>query len=87
MAERNKGGVIDEPGSTKKTKTGSWRAERPVVDTKKCVGCRKCEVRCPDDAIHVVDGKAVVDLDFCKGCGICANQCPVKAIRMEEEEK
>lgn len=87
MKELKKGGVIDKPGSTKNTKTGAWRAERPVIDKSKCIGCKQCELFCPDDAIHVKDGKAVVDLDFCKGCGICANQCPVKAIHMEAEQK
>ena len=86
MARITKGAVVTEPGSSVKNKTGSWRAERPVVSDK-CIGCGICENLCPDDAIHVVNKKAKVDLDFCKGCGICANECPVKAIRMEAENK
>ena len=81
------GAVIEEAGSTIKNKTGSWRTEKPIVDREKCNGDGRCWLFCPDDAIKIVNRKAVVYYDFCKGCGICALECPVKAIKMVKEKK
>lgn len=53
--------------------------ETYVVDTDKCIGCRKClSMGCP--AISFVDGKARIDQLQCTGCGVCVNVCPVGAI-------
>ncbi len=82
------GGIITEPGSTIKNKTGGWRALKPVWDKKKCTQCMICWQFCPDNAIPQKDGKRLeTNLEFCKGCGICAEECPVKAIKMVQEEK
>ena len=91
MAEKlefNTGAVIFEPGSTKKNKTGGWRAKRPVIDSAKCIKCGTCWMYCPDTAIKKnKNGEFEIDYDYCKGCGICANECPAKAIEMELEKK
>ena len=82
------GGIITEPGSTKKNKTGGWRALKPVWDNKKCTQCMLCWQYCPDNAIPQKNGKRLeTNFDYCKGCGICAEECPVKAIKMVKEEK
>ena len=82
------GGIITEPGSTIKNKTGGWRALKPVWDKKKCTQCMICWQFCPDNAIPQKDGKRLeTNLEFCKGCGICAEECPAKAIKMVQEEK
>jgi pyruvate ferredoxin oxidoreductase delta subunit len=81
------GAVIEEPGSTKANKTGSWRSFRPVIDSEKCIKCGMCWKVCPDAAIVFKDGKYEVDYDYCKGCLICVNECPVKAIEKKLEEK
>lgn len=81
------GAVIEEPGSTRKNKTGSWREARPVLDSAKCIKCGICWKSCPDSAIDFVDGKFMINYDYCKGCLICANECPVKAISKAVEEK
>ncbi len=82
------GGIITEPGSTKKNKTGGWRSLKPVWDKKKCTQCMLCWQFCPDDAIPQKEGKRLeTNFDFCKGCGICCLECPVKAIEMVQEEK
>ncbi|MBN1604232.1 MAG: indolepyruvate ferredoxin oxidoreductase subunit alpha [Chitinispirillaceae bacterium] len=53
--------------------------ETYVVDTEKCIGCRKClAMGCP--AISFVDGKARINQLQCTGCGVCVNVCPVGAI-------
>jgi len=80
------GAVIDEPGSSAKTKTGEWRTLKPVVDKKKCIKCGLCWLYCPDACIKIKNDGADIDYDYCKGCGICARHCPVKAIKMVREE-
>lgn len=80
-----KGGVILEPGSTKKYKTGSWREKIPVRDPKKCINCLLCANFCPENCIKVKNGKiSHTDYFYCKGCGICARECPQKAIKMKK---
>ena len=83
-------GLIIEPGSAAKYKTGSWRSRRPIWDKDKCNSCLTCWIYCPDSSILVENQKVMgINLDYCKGCGICANVCPpkVSAIRMDEERR
>lgn len=82
------GGIIAEPTTSLRYRTGSWRLERPVLDLTKCVQCLMCWLMCPDAAIMLQDGKVVgIDYEHCKGCGLCSLQCPpkAKAIAMVEE--
>jgi len=79
--ELPRGGIITEPGTSAKYKTGDWRTERPVWDPEKCVQCMICWVYCPDSSIIInEEGKVSgIDYEHCKGCGICAQECPPKA--------
>jgi pyruvate ferredoxin oxidoreductase delta subunit len=81
------GGILLEPGSAMKYKTGDWRAFKPIIDQGKCINCLLCWIFCPDAAILRKEKSVDVDYDYCKGCGICANECPVKAIMMVEEKR
>jgi pyruvate ferredoxin oxidoreductase delta subunit len=81
------GGILFEPGSAMKYKTGDWRAFKPNVDQGKCINCLLCWIFCPDAAIIRKEKFVDVNYDYCKGCGICANECPVKAITMTEEKR
>jgi len=81
------GGILLEPGSAMKYKTGEWRAFRPIIDEEKCINCLLCWIFCPDGAIIREEKHVSVDYEYCKGCGICANECPVKAITMVEEKR
>lgn len=81
------GGILLEPGSAMKYKTGDWRAFKPNVDQGKCINCLLCWIFCPDAAIVRKEKFIDVNYDYCKGCGICANECPVKAITMTEEKR
>ncbi|MEM2917944.1 MAG: pyruvate synthase subunit PorD [Candidatus Altiarchaeota archaeon] len=81
-------GILESNGSTVITKTGAWRAYRPVFDFDKCISCGLCWVFCPEGCIFKKNnGKFDANLDYCKGCGICANECPKKAITMIKEKK
>jgi len=53
------------------------------VDQETCTGCGACVDACPQEAIEMVEGKAVVDPEKCVDCGICVDECPVEAISME----
>ena len=45
-----------------------------------CIGCKKCEKTCENDAIHVEDNIAYIDQSKCTQCGKCAEACPRKII-------
>ena len=49
-----------------------------------CMGYGDCEIACPSDAIHIVNGVARVDFGKCTGCGICAKQCPKHIISLRK---
>ncbi len=50
--------------------------------TNVCKGCvaRPCTVKCPKDAIQVINGQARIDEDKCVNCGLCLKVCPYHAI-------
>ncbi|MCK9377755.1 MAG: aldo/keto reductase [Syntrophobacterales bacterium] len=47
-----------------------------------CEGCGECVEHCENNALSIVDGKAVVDHERCILCGYCAPHCSRLAIRM-----
>lgn len=60
----------------------------PIIDLDRCTGCKRCEVSCVYDAIHVGDDKlARADEAKCYGCGLCRDVCPVQAIRFAYFER
>ncbi|MEM0453094.1 MAG: 4Fe-4S binding protein [Sulfolobales archaeon] len=66
-------------------KTGSWRVQKPIINSEKCVKCLLCWVYCPESSIRWDGASVIIDYNFCKGCGICSRECPVKAIEMFPE--
>ena len=52
------------------------------IDPDVCIGCGKCKMNCPGDAITgAVRVPHVVDKKKCLHCGLCMQLCPVRAIK------
>ena len=75
--EEPNGHIFLNPGITA---TESVGIPVPVVDEKKCTGCRKCAEVCQYHAIAVLQ-KALIFPELCHGCGGCTLVCPTGAIR------
>ncbi len=55
----------------------------PVVDPGRCIGSGACVTACPENALSVINGKAVLtDPAHCIGHGACLAACPVDAIKL-----
>ncbi|HET7526895.1 MAG TPA: NAD(P)-binding domain-containing protein, partial [Burkholderiaceae bacterium] len=55
----------------------------PVIDPQRCLGSSSCVKACPEEALGIVDGKAVlVNGAACIGHGACRAACPVDAIEL-----
>jgi len=91
-------GCAAPPGMSVLNKTGAWRTMRPVFKHVACIGCRACELVCPEGCVFENPGKKHMvekikreiadrdfDPDYCKGCGMCAAECPVADIDMVPE--
>jgi NAD-dependent dihydropyrimidine dehydrogenase PreA subunit len=53
----------------------------PVIDTQRCIGSASCVKACPEDALGIVNGKAVlINGASCIGHGACRAACPVEAV-------
>jgi len=87
--ERLSIGCVAPPGGSVVNKTGAWRTMIPVFKQEDCIGCRACELVCPEGCVfgNPKEKKFTSDPDYCKGCGMCATECPVDDIDMVREEK
>jgi thioredoxin reductase (NADPH) len=55
----------------------------PVIDTARCMGSGACAKACPEEALGIVNGKAVLkNAAACIGHGACLAACPVEAITL-----
>lgn len=58
-----------------------------TIDSQKCSGSGECIKICPEQAISLVNGKAVIDHQKCDLDGICIPACPNNAIELEEKDE
>ncbi|UCD43933.1 MAG: 2-oxoacid:acceptor oxidoreductase family protein [Candidatus Bathyarchaeota archaeon] len=79
-------GIEVKPVGMMDRDVSSWRIFRPEIDAKKCIGCRRCYIFCPEVAITMAEDKAEINYKHCKGCGICVEECLVEAIEFIQEE-
>jgi thioredoxin reductase/NAD-dependent dihydropyrimidine dehydrogenase PreA subunit len=55
----------------------------PAIDPLRCLGSSSCVSACPEEALGIVNGKAVlVNAASCIGHGACLAACPVDAITL-----
>ena len=55
----------------------------PVIDPVRCIGSGSCAVACPEEALGIINGKAVLtNAAACIGHGACLAACPVEAIKL-----
>ena len=55
----------------------------PIVDVTRCIGSGSCAKVCPENAIGIIDGKAVlINAAHCIGHGACLPACPFDAIKL-----
>ena len=55
----------------------------PLVDPTRCMGSGACTKACPEEALGVVNGKAMlINGSACIGHGACRAACPVEAISL-----
>lgn len=55
-------------------------ANKPKLDSKKCIGCAKCASMCPAKAISMVKGKPEINRKKCIRCFCCQEFCPKAAM-------
>lgn len=58
------------------------RAEKKLHISDWCEGCGACVKKCSQNALSLVDGKAVVDHSRCLTCCYCAAVCPLFCIKV-----
>jgi len=52
----------------------------------RCMGCSHCMMKCPTEAIRVINGKAVLSSERCIDCGECYKVCPYSAIEVRQDD-
>ncbi len=80
------GGTIKNIGmgcASRKGKLAQHSTLSPNVVKKTCVGCGDCVSHCSQDAISIINEKAVIDQEKCIGCGDCIIICPNSAVQVQ----
>lgn len=83
------GGTIKNLGmgcGSRKGKLAQHSTVSPKVIEEKCVGCGDCISHCSQNALALVDEKAVLDSKKCIGCGECILVCPNEAIQIQWDQ-
>lgn len=57
-----------------------------LIDEGSCIGCTKCLVECPTDAIIGAKSRVHTTVEkWCTGCGLCVPVCPVDCIEIKDK--
>lgn len=72
--------------SSRKGKLLQHSTARPSIVKKKCTACGECIKWCPQDAISLVENKALIDKSKCIGCGECLAVCRFDAVNYNWSE-
>lgn len=56
--------------------------KRRVIVDDGCTGCGTCVLKCPMNAVTVVDECATIDAEACILCGYCGAHCPEFALKI-----
>lgn len=71
LAEASAAGLLEPPSL------------HPIIDAARCVASGTCVAACPEEALGIVDGKALLaNPSVCIGHGACLAACPVGAITL-----
>ena len=59
-----------------------------LIDEESCIGCTKCLVECPTDAIIGAKSRVHTTVEkWCTGCGLCVPVCPVDCIEIKDKSE
>lgn len=64
---------------------GSASFEADVAHRENCIGCGRCAMLCPMEAVYVEKGKVQLHAAKCVGCGVCVSQCPKGVLRLRRK--
>jgi hypothetical protein len=67
--------------ASRKGKMAQHSTAKPKIVKKNCTGCGICAKWCPEDAITLVDERAVISTKKCIGCGECLAMCRFYAVK------
>ena len=79
------GGALKNIGmgcASRKGKLAQHSTVNPKVIKRQCIGCGDCAAHCSQQAIQIVERKAVLNPETCIGCAECVVVCERKAIRI-----
>ena len=61
----------------------SKRPSVALIDEPRCIGCARCLLACPVDAIAGAEGYMHTVIEkYCTGCELCLPACPVDCIEL-----
>ena len=84
------GGAIKNTGmgcASRKGKLAMHSSVSPQVSAEACIGCGECVAHCSQQALALVEDKAMVDEERCIGCGECILICPIEAIAIKWDQE